>query len=91
MDVPAFLAHWGLTDPSSEAALLQLEPALQEKILAEFTPRPSTRDVNKLFHGFIRCGERLSDAGPGTGMPRGSWLNACMRGRGMLRRKQILR
>lgn len=45
--------QWQL-DESAQTALLQLDPAMQAKVVAEFSPKPGTRDVNRLFHGFLR-------------------------------------
>mmetsp|Transcript_4886 Transcript_4886/g.14188 ORF Transcript_4886/g.14188 Transcript_4886/m.14188 type:complete len:600 (-) Transcript_4886:59-1858(-) len=53
VDVPSFVAQWNL-DSAAQAALQQLAPEVQAKVLADFAPKPGTRDVNRLFHGFIR-------------------------------------
>uniref|UniRef100_A0A7S4WCL7 Uncharacterized protein n=1 Tax=Alexandrium monilatum TaxID=311494 RepID=A0A7S4WCL7_9DINO len=52
-DVPSFISHWGL-DAAAQAALQQLAPDMQAKVLSDFAPKAGTRDVNRLFHGFIR-------------------------------------
>lgn len=49
----AWVAQWGLDD-SAHHSLLQLEPAMQARVMQEFVPKPGTRDVNRLFHGFMR-------------------------------------
>lgn len=53
MDLETFVSTWNL-DASAQTALMQLEPEVQAKVVQDFAPKPGTRDVNKLFHGFIR-------------------------------------
>jgi len=49
----AFAIKWSL-DESAQTALLQLDTATQAKVVTDFAPKPGTRDVNRLFHGFLR-------------------------------------
>lgn len=48
-----FLAHWGLDD-GARSLMMQLTPEQQERVLSSFAPKPGTRDVNKLLHGFVK-------------------------------------
>ena len=51
-----FLEHWeswGLDD-SALAMLMEQPPEVQERVLAEFSPKPGTRDINRLIHSFVR-------------------------------------
>ena len=51
-----FFEHWeswGLDD-SALAMLIQQPPEVKERVLAEFSPKPGTRDINRLIHSFVR-------------------------------------
>jgi len=65
-DVHAFLRHWGL-DEAAGAALLQLSPAARSRVLADFAPKAGTRDVNRLFYGFLRSVQNVGLNGPTPG------------------------
>lgn len=71
VDTDSFILHWGL-DAVAQASLLQLSPEVQAKVVAEFAPKPGTRDVNKLLHGFIRSVQSSCSLFPG-----GRSMSAC--------------
>merc|ERR1712224_1091712 len=48
-----FCAHWGLDDECL-AALTGLPIAVQNDIIGKFAPKATTRDVKRLFMGFVR-------------------------------------
>mmetsp|Transcript_37698 Transcript_37698/g.56942 ORF Transcript_37698/g.56942 Transcript_37698/m.56942 type:complete len:445 (+) Transcript_37698:146-1480(+) len=64
MEIDSFVTKWGLDD-SSQILLLQLTDDVQEKVLKHFSPKPGTRDVNRLFHGFVKSQE-AKGAGKGS-------------------------
>jgi len=75
-DATAFCARFGL-DADAEKKLLQLDPTTQARVIREFAPRAGTRDVSRLFHGFIRS---VSSGPPAPGAIRpcsgGLWRGA---------------
>jgi len=58
-----FAAQWGL-DANALATLVALPGDVQEKVMAGFMPKTSTRDVNGLFHGFAKSFLRAADIQP---------------------------
>jgi len=63
-DVHTFIRHWGL-DEAAGAALLQLSPLARSRVLADFAPKTGTRDVTRLFYGFLRS---VQNAGTTPGL-----------------------
>jgi len=48
-----FVQVWGLSE-DAQAAFTQLQPHLQAQVMRDFAPKPNTRDVNQVFHGFVK-------------------------------------
>jgi len=64
-DEAAFLARWGFSPETGARELLQsLPPEVKLRVLNEFAPAPSTRDVFKLFAGFASSVARALGAVP---------------------------
>lgn len=53
IDLEAFVMQWGLDDSAMDA-LMKLDNATQGRVIEQFEPRQTTRDINRLFHGFLR-------------------------------------
>ena len=34
--------------------MLRMEPTRQARVMQHFSPKPGTRDVNRLFHGLVK-------------------------------------
>jgi hypothetical protein len=52
-DLSNFVKIWGLSD--EDLLTLEGQPAdVQHRVLEHFSPKPGTRDVKSLFHGFMR-------------------------------------
>merc|ERR1719447_1438625 len=75
-----FVQTWQLNE-SAQATFLTLPAELQAHVMAEFAPKPNTRDVNQVFHGFVNSVRGRASGGaprrggsPGT---RGSSSSSC--------------
>eukprot|EP00747_Dinoflagellata_sp_TGD_P216092 gnl/TRDRNA2_/TRDRNA2_88688_c0_seq1.p1 gnl/TRDRNA2_/TRDRNA2_88688_c0~~gnl/TRDRNA2_/TRDRNA2_88688_c0_seq1.p1 ORF type:complete len:315 (-),score=63.35 gnl/TRDRNA2_/TRDRNA2_88688_c0_seq1:87-911(-) len=53
IDLPTFCATWGL-DAEALAALQNASPAVQNQVLDSFQVKEGTRDVKRLFMGFLK-------------------------------------
>merc|ERR1719367_1098003 len=65
-DLQAFFVQWGL-DASAQGMLLEQSPEVQARVIMEFQPKPGTRDVNRLFHGFLKS---VRTTAPGAARPQ---------------------
>jgi len=61
-----FVKRWGL-DSSCEASLLSLSEAQCKQVIADFAPKPETRNMSTKFLAFVRA--RANTASKPSGMP----------------------
>jgi len=69
-NVKAYLAQWNLS-ADAQNLFFQLQPAVQNKIMLEFAPRDTQRDVSNIFMKFAQgVGKAMAGGFEAQGQPR---------------------